>query len=260
MNAAGRPAAAARAPEGSGGVGPLTATERPVSVTVAAPDPQPEIPAYLQNVYAWAYLNPRTARLLDRDIAVSWILMGNSGRLRRALLAEMAPGQLVLNIAHVYGSLIPAIADLIGPRGRLDVFDISPVQIARCRQKLAERPWSRVRHGDARLVRGDFDVVSCFFLLHEVPSEWKTGIVNAALAATGPKGKAVFIDYHKPRWWHPAKLYLSLIFRFLEPFAAELWRRDIAEYATRPEDFFWRKKTCFGETYQVVVATRQAPL
>ena len=40
----------------------------------------PKIPAYLQDIYYWAYLNPRNVRLLDRELVVSVILWGQHRR------------------------------------------------------------------------------------------------------------------------------------------------------------------------------------
>ena len=35
-----------------------------------------EMPAYMREVYDWAYLNPRNVKFLDREIIVSLILWG----------------------------------------------------------------------------------------------------------------------------------------------------------------------------------------
>ncbi len=61
------------------------------------------IPAYMREVYNSAYANPTTARFLDHDAKVSAILLGNSARLRRALISETLTDQRVLQVAHVYG-------------------------------------------------------------------------------------------------------------------------------------------------------------
>ena len=106
------------------------------------------VPDYLQEIYDWAYLNPSNVRLLDRDWIVSAILWGNNARLRRAAFAEFVPGQRILQPSHVYGGMIPGLARLVGPEGRLDVVDIAPVQVANCRRKLVPYPWARVRQAE----------------------------------------------------------------------------------------------------------------
>ena len=87
----------------------------------------PAIPDYLREVYHWAYLNPRNLAILDHGAVVSAILWGNHGRLRDAVLAEIEPGQRVLEMACVYGDLSPALAKRIGPLGSLDVIDVGRV-------------------------------------------------------------------------------------------------------------------------------------
>jgi SAM-dependent methyltransferase len=101
-----------------------------------------------------------------------------------------------------------------------------------------------------------FDVVCCYFLLHEVPDDYKYRIVNSLLKKVNPGGKVVFVDYHKPRWWHPLKLITSIVFDTLEPFAKRLWRSELSEFADEPDRFSWRKENIFGGLFQKVVATR----
>jgi SAM-dependent methyltransferase len=217
----------------------------------------PRIPDYLEKTYAWAYLNPRNVRLLDRPLVVSTILWGNFGRLLRALLTELKPGQTVLQPACVYGNFSPSLAAFLGPQGRLDVFDVAPIQVERCRHKLARFPQATVRLRDAvDPVGGSYDAVCCFFLLHELPDRYKRLVVDALLSSVAPGGKAVFVDYHKPHPAHPLKALTGLIFDLLEPFAKGLWEHEIKSCASGGDTFSWSKKTYFGGLFQKVVATR----
>ncbi len=218
------------------------------------------IPAYLHDVYSWAYLNPRNARLLDNEVVVNTLLWGNSGRLRRALLAEITAGDRVLQAAHVYGRLIPELAKTIGMAGRLDVFDVAPLQAALCRRKLRSFSNARARIADAVHPGDDtYDVVVCFFLLHELPKAYKCAVVNSLLACLSPGGKAVFIDYHEPTPWHPLRGFMRQIFARLEPFAEAMWHHEIADFARDAESHIWRKETYFGGLYQKTVATSRVP-
>jgi SAM-dependent methyltransferase len=99
-----------------------------------------------------------------------------------------------------------------------------------------------------------YDVVLSFFLLHEVPEDYKKRIVDAALSRLRPGGRVVFIDYHRPDRWHPLRPLMGLVFDWLEPFARALWHRDIASYASQGAAFTWRKRVFFGGLYQKVVA------
>lgn len=215
------------------------------------------IPAYLRSVYTWAYINPTNARLLDRNVVASAILFGNYARLRRACLREIEPGQHVLQAAHVYGGFVRELAERVGPDGRLDVVDVVPLQAELCRRKLQGFRNARVRVADAADPGPEsYDVVSAFFLLHEIPDEQKRAVVDALLARLKPDGKAVFIDYHAPAVWHPLRLPLRRVFGRLEPFAESLWHHDIESFASEPAPYQWHKTTLFGGVYQKTVAQR----
>jgi len=215
------------------------------------------IPDYLQAVYTWAYIDPTNVRLLDRPSVVTVILFGNYRRLRRACLSEIEPGQRVFQAAHVYGNLIPDLARKIGSTGQLDVVDVVPVQVARCRSKLRGLAHASVRLADASEPgAGGYDVVSSFFLLHEIPDDVKRSVVDALLARTGPGGKVVFVDYHQPSRWHPLRELMRRVNGWLEPFAESLWHHDIRTFARDADGFRWEKQTFFGGLYQKVVAYR----
>lgn len=217
----------------------------------------PRVPDYLEETYHWAYLNPRNVALLDRQQVVSAILWGNDRRLRRAAFAQIEPGRKVLQAACVYGNFSRALARHIGPRGSLDVIDVVPLQVANCRRKLKGLPQATVRLADATAPGGGpYDAVSCFFLLHELPDDYKHTVIDALLGSLAPGGKAVFVDYHRPHWAHPLKGVMSIVFDLLEPFAKGLWNKSIADYASRGGDFAWRTQTFFGGLYQMTVARR----
>ena len=236
----------------------------PVGVTVkvsakrAKAEP-PLVPAYLSDIYDWAYLNPRNVRLLDRELVVAAILWGNHNRLRQSAFEEIRPGQKVLQSSCVYGDFSPALARHVGPQGRLQVIDVAPIQVEGCRRKLHDFPQASVRLADAAEPSGEiYDAVCCYFLLHEIPTDYKRKVVDALLGSVGPGGKVVFVDYNKPHFAHPLKPITSLVFDTLEPFAKDLWRNAIADFASAPGRFVWRKETYFGGLFQKVTACRAA--
>lgn len=217
------------------------------------------IPEYLRGTYNWAYVDRRNARLLDRDLVVNTILLGNQRRLTQAALAEVTPGQRVLQAAHVYGSMIPQLARRIGPSGHLDVVDVVPVQVALCRLKLRGCAHARVRLADVRDLKDDtYDVVNCFFLLHEVPDQYKRSVVDALLARVKPGGKAVFTDYHAPVGLNPLRALYGPLFDWLEPYARTMWHHDVREFAMEASRFRWEKVTMFGGVFQKTVAYSRA--
>lgn len=136
--------------------------------------------------------------------------------------------------------------------------DIAPIQVALTRRKLAGVAQATVAQEDAAEPgKGPYDAVTCFFLLHEVPEEYKRAIVNNMLEAVGPGGKAIFVDYHRPHAAHPLKPVMSLVFDRLEPFAKALWTNEIQDYADAPQAWTWTKTTVFGGMYQKVIARRR---
>ena len=218
----------------------------------------PNIPDYLQKTYRWAYLDPRNAAYLDHELIVKTILWQQHRRLEQAAFAEIDPGQHVLQAACVYGNFSLALAEHIGPTGRLEVVDVAEVQVRNCRRKLAGYKHALVRHEDVLYLRGEtFDAVCCYFLMHELPDDYKHGVAAVLLDSVRPGGKVVFVDYHKPHWAHPLKIVTSLIFDTLEPYAKGLWRKEIAALAGNDARFAWHKETYFGGLYQKVVATRE---
>ncbi len=132
-----------------------------------------------------------------------------------------------------------------------------PLQVELCQRKLNYFSNARVRIADAAS-RDErrYDAVVCYFLLHEIPEEYKHAVVDALLERLATGGKAVFIDYHRPSPWHPLGGFMRLVFRTLEPFASGLINNEISSFTTCRDDFQWTKQTFFGGLYQKVVATR----
>jgi SAM-dependent methyltransferase len=228
-----------------------------VEVRAVESDTAVTLPDYLVDTYSWAYLHPRSLRLLDRHLVVNGILWGNYHGLVRAACGEFARGDHILQAASVYGNLSSRLADRVGDDGFLDVIDVAPLQVAHCRRKLAGRDNVKVRVANAANPgRDGYDGACCFFLLHEIPDQQKRQVVNALLEAVRPNGKIVFVDYHQPARWHPLRPVMAAVFRWLEPYAEGLVSRSIMEFAARPQDYLWRKETRFGALYQKVVVQR----
>ena len=236
-----------------------TCSDSSCSVSEPSSTP-PGIPEYLQRTYHWAYLSQIGQVLLDRPIVVATILWGNDRRLMEAAAAEFTPGQKILQSACVYGDFSPILARRVGPEGRLTVIDVAPIQVSNCQRKLHPYPQATARVADvADPLAEDVDGVCCFFLIHEVPEDYKSRIVDNLLSMVKPGGKVVFVDYHRPHAFHPLKGIMALVFRWLEPYARILWDREIMSYASRAAEFDWEKCTYFGGLYQKIVAVRRSP-
>lgn len=218
---------------------------------------QEPVPSYLSDVYHWSYLHPRHVPWLDRESVVSLILWGQHNALRRAAFNEIPSGASVLQAAAVYGRFSVELARHLGPKGSLNLIDVAPIQVNLTRQKLATEANSHVHLADAsRYNQGEYDVVLSYFLLHEVPDDYKTAILDNLLQRVKPGGKLVIVDYHKPQSWHPLKPVMSLVFDWLEPFAKAFWRHPVQHFCTQPDRYDWQQQTFFGGMYQKVVISR----
>lgn len=174
-------------------------------------------------------------------------------------MAEFSPGQRVLQAAAVYGDFSVRMARRLGRDGQLNVVDVAPIQVANTRRKLGGWPNARAQVADLTEPLGvGFDAVCCFFLLHEVPAPVRRAIVSNLLEAVEPGGKIVFVDYHQPRWWHPLRPVMAMVFRYLEPFANSLLAESIETLVPETAEFEWRKETFFGGLYQKVVGVRRS--
>jgi len=213
------------------------------------------LPAYLQEIYRWAYLDRRLLGWLDRPEVVSAILWGNANRLMKAAIDEFQPGQRVLQAAAVYGDFSLRLANRLGADGALEVLDVAPLQIANLRRKARSVRNLRARvHDLADPLSDRYAGICCFFLLHEVPMDVRRRVVDNLLHAVLPGGKVVFVDYHRPSRAHPLGLPMRWMFRRLEPFAESLLSQDIAELSESGADFAWRRSLRFGGLYQIAVA------
>lgn len=237
----------------------LPASAEAISANIAKsgrPDVFKAVPRYLSDTYEWAYINPRSVKLLDRESVVATILWGQHRKLEQMVLDEIESGSRVLQAACVYGDFSPVLARHIGEEGSLDIVDVAVAQVERCAKKMADFPFVSVHRMDVlELGYDDYDAVCCYFLLHEMPDDYKHGFVDVALNSIGSDGKVIFIDYHKPHWANPLRPVMSLVFDTLEPFAESLLCRNIRDFASTPEKFHWREEVFFGGLYQKVVAT-----
>ncbi|MEX8519048.1 MAG: rhodoquinone biosynthesis methyltransferase RquA [Leptothrix sp. (in: b-proteobacteria)] len=220
------------------------------------------VPLYLEQAYWWAYVHPRAVQVFEREWLVNAILFGNYSRLRDAALAEL--GQTVcgktLQVACVYGNLTLRLRQRLAPQATLDVVDILPIQLKNLARKLPPDERVLLLQGDSAALAcpdASYDQVLLFFLLHEQPEPVRRATLAEALRVVRPGGKVVIVDYHRPRWWHPMRLLMRLVFHRLEPYAMDLWQNGVESYLPQtPAPVVLRKATYFGGLYQKLVLTR----
>ena len=156
----------------------------------------------------------------------------------------------------MYGNFSRQLSEHIGLYGKLKLIDVAPVQVQNARLKLANYPNVEVHQSDAATIKDKkYDVVLCYFLLHEIPDEYKTKVIDNLLKHIKTDGKLIIVDYHKPHWAHPIKPITSLVFDFLEPYAKTLWHRTIRSLTSDPEQYKWEHSIYFGGLFQKMVVT-----
>jgi len=220
------------------------------------------LPLYLEQTYWWAYLHPRAVRLFERQWLVNLILWGNYRRLHDAALAEINPltGFKTLQVACVYGNFTEQLARRLGPGARLDVVDVAPIQLDNLRKKIGPSPGVSLHHRDSADLGfrdASYDQVVVFFLLHEQPERVRARTVAEALRVVRPGGKVIFVDYHRPARSNPLRYLMKPLLALLEPFALDLWLREIGAWlpaTLQPRSL--KKQTYFGGLYQKVVVVR----
>jgi ubiquinone/menaquinone biosynthesis C-methylase UbiE len=219
----------------------------------------PQIPDYLEKVYWWAYVRPYAIKFFDRPWIVNLILFGNMAKLRDKALDALGTSihGCTLQIASVYGDYALKMVERIADGGSLDIVDVVPAQLNNLRNKLPHLAPVRLIQNDAsdiQLEDASYDNVVLFFLLHEMPADFREKTLREAVRLLKPKGRLVIVDYHKPLAWNPFRYFFPFLFRALEPFALDIWKNEIEEWL--PTEFTPKsitKETLFGGVYQKVV-------
>lgn len=223
------------------------------------------LPPYIDFIYGDLYKDINKCMSRDNTILCKLKTFFQYKTLVNAAVNEVKRNQSVLQLGITFGNQIDEVAMAVGAYGQYDIVDINPIQVSR----VTEKYWKvyqglKIFRQDAASLKlnNQYDAVICFFLLSEVPSATKNKIITNALKMVKPGGKVVFVDWHKPFFWHPLRYLVRMYNRLYHPFVERLWDRDIDTYVS-PEiraQFIWHKSTYFGRMYQKTVATRKENL
>jgi ubiquinone/menaquinone biosynthesis C-methylase UbiE len=162
---------------------------------------------YLQKFHFQSdgYLSDASARRYDHQVEV--LFGGGAAAMRRQALvplrqalaehrAEARGTPRLLDLACGTGSFLREVK-ANWPRLSVTGLDLSPYYLAVARRALM--PWSRVR-----LVEGaaeampfadrEFDVVTCIYLLHELPPRVRRAMASEIARVVRPGGTVIFVD------------------------------------------------------------------
>jgi len=215
------------------------------------------LPPYLKEIYGWLYQNPRLLGVLNNSFLLNVLTLGYHYILTEELKKEITPHSNVLQIGITLGSQIEKTYAAIGMLGSYTIVDALPEMLEDCREKHLEQKITLIRANAAKTIKGQYDMVICYFLLHELPPLTRTKLLENVIKALKPGGKAVFIDYHLPSSFNPLKYIIRAINRLYQPFAEALWKNSIKGLTPNAETCRWSQQTYFGGIYQKVVATKE---
>jgi len=217
------------------------------------------VPLYQRFFYSGLYNNLKLSRLLDNKWLLNLITFGTYNKLVEACVDEVETHSSVLQLGATFGNQLGEVAEKVGYYGRLYVMDVNRTQLNRIEEKY-ETPYpqmSFVRQNAEEPTGNKFDAVICYMLLHELPIASKVKVVENALNSLKENGKAIFIDYSQPVYWHPLRYVVRMFNRLYQPFAEKMWDRTIDTFTSDSLDYIWHRTCYFGGMYQKVVAIKR---
>jgi demethylmenaquinone methyltransferase/2-methoxy-6-polyprenyl-1,4-benzoquinol methylase len=155
---------------------------------------------------------------------------GLDGRWRRAAIraAGLKPGGVALDVACGTGKLTAALAEVVGPTGRVVGVDLSPGMLDRARRACAGVPGIEFLLGNALalpVADASFDAATIAFGLRNL-SSFEDGLREMARAVRGG-GRIVCLELSVPRPRFMGGVYRAL-FRITAPVAGAIFRRRAA--------------------------------
>ena len=147
----------------------------------------------IQKYYAW--------RASNYDAGAGFEVEHHAEALR---LAEIQPGQRVLDVGCGTGRGTVGLAQAVGPEGKVDALDLTQAMLDQARLKLERLGLSgrvQLRQGNARQLPypdGTFDLVYSGYMFDLIPLGGFTPILTEMARVLRPDGKLVLVNMSKP--------------------------------------------------------------
>jgi len=216
-----------------------------------------ELPPYMNILANKIYQHKIISGILDDARIVTLTSCWSADKIIKDVLRDVTKNAHVLQIGLTFGKQIPAVYEKIQKRGKLDIFDVSELQIEMANERYKEYDINIMNYNAAMPWDEKYDVVICYNLLHELPLKTRQKVMDNALSCLTNGGKAIFVDYAEPELWNPIKWPLFLFNRLYRPFAESLWEEPLESFCTRKDEFRWHHTYYCGKIYQKVVAVRK---
>ncbi len=166
---------------------------------------------------------------------------GLDGGWRRAAVAatRAAKGDALIDVACGTGKLAAALAERVGPFGRVLAIDLAPAMIAEATDRHRDLVQLEFRVGDALALpaeEGSFEAATIAFGLRNL-ADFEAGFRELARVVR-PGGRVVCLELSvpRPRWW--GRIYHG-VFRRIAPLLGSLFgHRDAYRYLPTSLDGF----------------------
>ena|GEM_PF-1717364 len=197
------------------------------------------------------------------DWLVRVIMLGGERKFRRRILglAELKPGDSVLDVGCGTGTLLIEAAKRVGPSGSAHGIDASAEMLAHARSK------ATVRGVTATFVEGSsdnlafpdasFDAVFCTLMLHHLPIPMQTATVEEMRRVLRPGGRIVIVDMQRPRKISAVLSRLGFVHLFRSAANLADWKQ-IEKLLTERGVRVRNRQAMWGETVCALVGVNRA--
>lgn len=220
-----------------------------------------DFPLYLQKIYGRTYLKNKDRGLSDGEWLSRLQTFFFIKTLTKCVCEKIPEKADVLQLGVASGSFERDIAAKMHNEGTYLIEDLSPARLRACHRKLS--PWLNITVeqknicDDSASQDKKYDLVICFFIMHELPDGRKKQLIRRAYNSIKTDGQIVFVDYHKPSSFNPLGYFVKRYNRIFEPFAESLFYHDIQDFSPSSTPMIWDKKTFCGGLYQCVTARKK---